>query len=80
MMGGPNSNTYTYFKLQLTKGFMELRKHVEELAYLIQIMVDGSDLACFEKFDLHEFKERFKERSTDEEVIKLKRIQELIFF
>jgi len=68
MMGGPNSNTYTYFKLQLTKGFMELRKHVEELAYLIQIMVDGSDLACFEKFDLQEFKERFKERSTDEEV------------
>jgi len=69
MMGGPNSNTYTYFKLQLTKGFMELRKHVEELVYLIQIMVEGSDLACFEKFDLQEFKERFRERSTDEEAV-----------
>jgi len=68
MMGGPNSNTFTYFKLQVTKGFMELRKHVESLVYLIQIMMKGSDLSCFEKFDVQEFRERFKERSTDTEV------------
>jgi len=69
MMGGPNSNTFMYFKLQVTKGFMELRKHVENLVYLIQIMMKGSDLSCFEKFDVQEFRERFKERSTDTEVI-----------
>jgi len=68
-MEGVYSNTFTYFKMQLTKGFLELRKHVDELVNIIQIMIEGSDLPCFENFDMSVFRERFKEFSTDQEVI-----------
>ena len=47
---------------------MELRKHVDSIIYILQIMMEGSDLPCFENFDCKEFKERFKEKSTDKEV------------
>ena len=68
LLGGVESDTFTYFKLQLLKGFMELRKHVDSIVYILQIMMEGSDLPCFENFDCKEFKERFKEKSTDKEV------------
>ncbi len=67
-MDGYGSTTFTYWKMQLVRGFMELRGHVESLTTIIKIMMEGSDLPCFEVFDINTFIERFKERSTDKEV------------
>jgi len=38
LMGGIDSEMFTYFKILLFKGFMELRKHVNEIVYLVEIM------------------------------------------
>jgi len=35
LVGGLDSNTFMYFKMQLAKGFMELRKHVDEMVCLL---------------------------------------------
>ena len=68
-MGGMQSATFLYFKMQLIKGFMELRKHVDFLAFILQVMMEGSDLPCFTGFQIGPFRDRFKERSTDNEVL-----------
>ena len=51
-MGGRDSEMWTYFKVLLWKGFLELRKYVNDIVYLIEIMREGSDLPCFKAFDL----------------------------
>lgn len=35
---------------------------------IIEIMMQDSDLPCFEKFDIKEFRDRFKEEANDEEL------------
>ncbi len=45
-----------------------LKKHAQEICNLLEIMIESSDLQCFEKFNLKELRSRFKEGSTDEEV------------
>jgi phosphatidylinositol kinase/protein kinase (PI-3 family) len=67
-MGGKESNMFDYYKCLMNEGFKELRKHVEELSYLLEIMMEESDLPCFTQFKLEVFKERFKENFTDDEV------------
>jgi len=69
LMDGYGSTTFTYFRMQLVRGFMELRGHVESLTTIIRVMMEGSDLPCFEVFDINTFADRFKERSTDKEMI-----------
>ena len=69
LMGGYGSDTFTYFKLQLLKGFLELRKHVDQFVIMLQVMTEGSDLPCFENFDINVFRERFKESATDAEAM-----------
>ena len=66
-MGGRGSEMWTYFKVLLWKGFLEVRKYVNEIVYLVEIMREGSDLPCFYKFDLDQFRERFMEYKTDKE-------------
>lgn len=72
-MGGRNSNMFEYFKIIFTEGFKELRNHVHEFAFLLEIMMKGSDLPCFTNFSLDVFKARFKENYSEEEVL-LKKI------
>lgn len=67
-MGGRDSNMFDYYKCLVAEGFKELRKHVDELSYIMEIMMEGSDLPCFTQFKLDVFKERFKEGLSDEEV------------
>lgn len=69
MMGGLDSDMFQYYKMLMVKGVMELRKHVEGIVYLLNIMRQESDLPCFENFDEKVFRDRFKERFTDKEVI-----------
>ena len=48
---------------------MVARKHIEEFIFLLEIMMIDSDLACFKEFDLKEFRSRFLEHSTEDEVL-----------
>ena len=67
-MGGRESETFNYFKILLVQGFMELRKYVDSIIYLLEIMNEESDLPCFQEFDIKVFRSRFFEKSTDKEV------------
>ena len=68
IMGGVDSEMFLYFKLLLFKGFIELKAHVNDLAYLLLIMKKKSDLPCFQKFNIKDFKYRFKRNLTDHQV------------
>lgn len=70
LLGGRDSQTFTYFKILLMQGFMELRKRVDSITFLLEIMMEESDLPCFPEFDLAVFRSRFLEKSTDKEVKK----------
>eukprot|EP01017_Pseudomicrothorax_dubius_P051338 TRINITY_DN9863_c0_g1_i1.p1 TRINITY_DN9863_c0_g1~~TRINITY_DN9863_c0_g1_i1.p1 ORF type:complete len:416 (-),score=65.38 TRINITY_DN9863_c0_g1_i1:17-1264(-) len=67
LMGGLDSNMFMYLKILLVQGFMELRKHVDDLSILLQIMMEDSELPCFVGFNLEEFKQRFRISMTDKE-------------
>lgn len=44
---------------------MILRKHLDEFIFLFQIMMQDSDLGCFQEFNLKEFRERFQEKMSE---------------
>jgi phosphatidylinositol kinase/protein kinase (PI-3 family) len=69
LMGGLNSEKFTYFKLLMWKGFMELRKYADSICYLLQIMMEESDLPCFSDFNINIFRSRFKENYSEAEMI-----------
>lgn len=73
-MGGLNSNMFLYFKVLLMKMLIILKKHVEELCCLVNIMMEESNLPCFHGFDFNEFKSKFGETSTELEVFKMNKI------
>lgn len=68
-MGGKESNMFLFFKMLLFKGFLELRKHTDDLIYLITIMMEDSDLPCFINLDANYLRLKFMEKCTDKEVI-----------
>ena len=68
IMGGKKSEGFLYFKELLFQGFTALKRAVDEIMTLIMIMMNDSDLPCFEKFDPQVFRERFYENATDKEV------------
>lgn len=68
-MGGKDSNLFSYYKCLVIEGFKELKKHTDELCYLLGIMMQESDLPCFTQFKMDVFRERFKENCEDDEVI-----------
>lgn len=68
MIGEENSSVHTYFQILLVKGFVAVRKHMDEICDLLEIMHKQSPLPCFEKFDLHAFRESMKPSLKDEQV------------
>lgn len=70
-MGGFESNMYLYFKVLLMKMFIELKKHAEDFISIISIMMEDSNLPCFQKFDINNFRGKFLQNYTDQEVIYL---------
>jgi phosphatidylinositol 4-kinase B len=68
-MGGTGSALFEYFKILLIQGFMALRKYVDDFCDIVEIMSKESNLPCFEKFSVKEFRERFKQNLADTEVI-----------
>ena len=67
-MGGKESNMFLFFKMLVFKGFLELRKHTDDLMYLITIMMEDSDLPCFLNLDITALRMKFMEKCTDNEV------------
>ena len=47
LMGGIDSPIFNYFKTLLFLGFIELRKHIDSLMFILEIMLMDSDLPCF---------------------------------
>jgi phosphatidylinositol 4-kinase B len=68
LIGGVSSSMFEYFKILLIQGFIALRKYVDDLCDIVDIMSRESCLPCFEKFSLKEFKDRFKPSLLDTEV------------
>lgn len=68
LIGEEKSSMYTYFQILLVKGFVAVRKHIDEICDLFDIMRKQSPLPCFEKFDLQSFKDSMKPNMKDEEV------------
>lgn len=68
LMGGVESSMFEYFKILLIQGFIAIRKYVDDLCDIIDIMSRESCLPCFEKFNFKEFRDRFKPTLLDSEV------------
>jgi phosphatidylinositol kinase/protein kinase (PI-3 family) len=47
LMGGVNSDMFKYFKTLLHSGFLEVRRHADELVPLVEMMETHSRLPCF---------------------------------
>lgn len=69
LMGGTQSSMFEYFKILLIQGFMALRKYVDDFCDVVDIMSRESNLPCFEKFNIKEFRERFRQNIADSEVV-----------
>jgi len=52
LMGGVGGAMFDYFKILLYQGFVCIKKYVDEICDLVGITSKGSDLACFDKFDM----------------------------
>ena len=70
MMDHKDSDLFRYFKNLLVKGFMALKKHVEEITNIVRIVMEESGLPCFTNhFSFEEFEAKFKVNLTDKDVI-----------
>jgi hypothetical protein len=47
IMGGPESQMFEYFKSLLEKAFYEVRKHLDDIISMIEIMFKDSQFPCF---------------------------------
>lgn len=47
IMGGPDSTMFEYFKSLLNKAFYEVRKHLDDIISMIEIMFKDTQFPCF---------------------------------
>ncbi|XP_076030661.1 phosphatidylinositol 4-kinase beta fwd isoform X2 [Oratosquilla oratoria] len=47
VMGGEDSDMFSYFKILLLQGMLAAKKHHEKIISLVEVMSSGSKLACF---------------------------------
>jgi phosphatidylinositol kinase/protein kinase (PI-3 family) len=64
VLEGRDSDLFLYLKFSLLKGLLALQKHVQEIAALVCILQQDSDLPCFKGFKLEEFQARFRPEAT----------------
>lgn len=60
LLGGKDSDLYKNMVTLFCAGMMSLRKRVEELTLILEIMMEESDLDCFKDFQIEDFKNSFK--------------------
>ncbi|KAL4454979.1 hypothetical protein ABPG74_006361 [Tetrahymena malaccensis] len=68
LMGGQQSDQYSYYKDLLFMGFQAILEKVEDIIFMVQIMQEDSDLPCFKYFDQQVFRQRFREDLKDNDV------------
>jgi phosphatidylinositol 4-kinase len=68
LMKGKDSDYFGYFRTLMIRGLLELKKFASDFQYLLIIMSEGSDLPCFQNFDIKDWKSKFMEGTTDKEV------------
>ena len=64
---------FRYFKVLLFQGFLELRRHKDDLILLVEMMKSQEPLGCFIKEEraMRELDERFHLNKTDEQCMRL---------
>jgi phosphatidylinositol kinase/protein kinase (PI-3 family) len=71
VMGGKNSNMFTYFKTLFAGGFLEVRKHHRKFVSLVQMMLPGTKMACFQgPQTIKALEERFRLNLNEDDAIK----------
>ncbi|VTZ67341.1 phosphatidylinositol 4-kinase, putative [Plasmodium chabaudi chabaudi] len=79
IMDGEDSDNFEYFRRLIVSGFLEARKHSEEIILLIELMMPVLKMPCFSngtQFCIDSLKERFMTNLTVDECTQ--RINELI--
>lgn len=66
LMGGPEDYMYYYFRTLMFKAFEVLKKHVESLVSMVEIM-KLAEIPCFYRFDIKSFEARFHPFFTDQQ-------------
>jgi len=78
-MDSAASELYSYFKVLVTKGFLELRKQVDQIMLVMEMLIDNNfRLPCFEggKATIVEIRKRFMAEDTEQSAIN--KIKEII--
>ena len=60
LMEGKNSPDYNYFRHLFCEGMLALRRRLDDLCLMLEIMMEKSDLDCFQNFRIEHFREKFK--------------------
>lgn len=70
VMGGLESEVFKAFRNHMIKGFLAIRKHMDKVVLLVEIMQKGSSLACFQGGEetIDRLRERFHMGKTETEI------------
>ncbi|KAM8840550.1 phosphatidylinositol 4-kinase beta-like isoform 3-T4 [Spinachia spinachia] len=69
VMGGLEGDMFIYYKMLILQGLIAARKHMEKVLQIVEIMQQGSHLACFHgSSTIRGLKERFHMSLTEEQL------------
>jgi len=79
VLDGYGSPMFQYFKVLCIRGYMEVRKYMEKITCLVEMMTLGKKLPCFmsEKVAIDQLRMRFNMNLTEEEVVEV--VENLIY-
>ena len=68
-MGGQGSDMFGYFQILMLQGLVAARKHMDKIVPLVEMMMTGSQLACFARgSSIIGLKNRFHMNLTEEQL------------
>merc|ERR1712194_236972 len=47
VMEGEGSDSFNYFKVLIIRGYLEARQYAHQILLLVEVMMQGSNMACF---------------------------------
>ncbi|XP_061615802.1 phosphatidylinositol 4-kinase beta-like isoform X2 [Phyllopteryx taeniolatus] len=69
VMGGLDGDMFVYYKMLMLQGMIAARKHMDKVLHIVEIMQQGSQLACFQGTGtIRGLKERFHMSLTEEQL------------
>lgn len=73
IMGGYNDQMFNYYQIQMYKGLLALRRNMSELVLILEMMMPGKHLPCFQDSEraLKDFKKRFFTSLTDDQCLNI---------